>query len=114
MLRRMDMKYLAAGLLLAVAACGPTGAAPAATSGEGVPQEFAEACGKPGSMVMTERTRVVIKHADCDLTGVVIANQGGGATVPGRGEGVAGASSSGTVTIHVDGATGDVTFTAGP
>lgn len=112
MLRPMRMRCLAAGFLLALAACGsqPTDFP---TSGT-VPDEFAEACGKPGSEVTTARSRVVVKHVDCDLTGVVINNGSGGAAVPGRGEGVSGASSSGSVTIQVDGSTGDVTFTAGP
>lgn len=75
----------------------------------GVPEEFEAACGKPGSRVVTERLEVTIKHSDCDLTGVIIVNQGRGLTVPEPGFG-SGASSG--VTIEVDEDTRDVTFTA--
>ena len=73
-----------------------------------VPEEFRAACGKPGSEVSTERLRVVINRADCDLTGVVIRNQGREVTVPEPGGGVG--NSSG-VDVEVDEA-GVMTFTA--
>jgi hypothetical protein len=115
MMRLMRMWQLSLVGVLSLAACGGDGSRLAADEAKvtSVPEEFHDACGKPGSEVMTERSRVVVKHADCDLTGVIIGNRGGGATVPERGGGVAGSSSSGTVTIRMDSSTGDVTFTAG-
>lgn len=74
---------------------------------DGVPDEFRAACGRPGAEVNTERLRVVIQRADCDLTGVVIRNQGRGVTVPELG----GVSSSSGVDVVVD-KEGVVTFTA--
>jgi hypothetical protein len=78
-----------------------------------VREEFREACGKPGAEVLTERSKVVVKHADCDLTGVLIKANGGGAAVPARSEGVVEGSQGGTANIEVDETTGNVTFTAG-
>ena len=101
---------VAAGLLLlngcAVedTASAPT---PAASPASTVPAEFRAACGKPGSEVVTARLSVVITHRDCDLTGVVIVNQGRGVTVPPSG----GVSAPG-ITVDVAGSTRDVTFTA--
>ena len=73
-----------------------------------VPAEFRPACGKPGVEVVTERLRVVISHRECDLTGVVIVNQGRGVTVPSEG----GVGNSTGVTVQVETSTRDVTFTA--
>jgi hypothetical protein len=110
-------------LVLPLAACGGDGreatlatattpteaASPAASPRPGVPPEFWAACDNPGAEVVTESLRVTIRHADCDLTGVVITNQGRSATVPEPGIGV---GNRGGVNIGVDKATGDVTFTA--
>jgi len=74
-----------------------------------VPEEFRAACGKPGAEVFTEQLRVVVKHSECDLTGVTIFHKGRSAAVPEPGIGVG--SSSG-VSVEVDEETGDVTFTA--
>lgn len=108
----MRMRWLAAGVLLTLTACGGQSSSPAIP--DSVPEEFRQACGKPGSTVATERTSVTVRHADCDLTGVTIANEAGGATVPRRGEGVVGAGVAGTVTVRTDEATGDVTFQTAP
>lgn len=113
MLRLMRMRQFAVICLLALSACGNANDQVATDERNNVPEEFREACGNPGAEVLTERSQVVVKHADCDLTGVVIKTKGGGATVPARGEGVVGASQGGTVNIQVDQTTGDVTFTAG-
>jgi hypothetical protein len=107
------MRQFAVICLLALSACGSVDAQVATDERNNVPEEFREACGKPGAEVLTERAQVVVKHADCDLTGVVIKNQSGGVTVPARGVGAAGSGEGGTITIEVDRATGDVTFTAG-
>lgn len=87
-------------VLLAVAGCDVSGSASAPPSGaetrataapEGpgaVPAEFAAACGKPGSRVLTGSS-VTVTRADCDLTGVSISSPGkGGAVVPQPGRGV--------------------------
>ncbi len=123
-MRLMRMRRLALTLvLLPLAACGgdgrestlaigPTASdapSPAASPRPGVPPEFWPACDNPGAEVVTDSLKVTIRHADCDLTGVVISNQGRGATVPEPGTGV---SNSGGVNITVDKATRDVTFTA--
>lgn len=112
MLLLMRMRWLALGVLVTLAACGDQSRRSAIPAS--VPEEFRQACGNPGSTVTTERSAVVVRHADCDLTGVTIRNGSGGATVPKRGEGVAGSGSNGTVTVQVDGVTGDVTFRASP
>jgi hypothetical protein len=56
--------------VLALAACGGGDVRLAAdqATADRVPAEFRAACGKPGSEVMTERSNVVVKRADCDLT----------------------------------------------
>ena len=106
----MRMRQLAVVGLLALSACGNTDRAQLATDESrqsSVPEEFREACGKPGSTVTTERSAVTVKHADCDLTGVTISRNGwGGASVPAIGEGV-GSSSGLSITRS---ANGDVSF----
>ena len=114
MLRPMRMRQFAVVCLAALPACGNSIGQLATDESGSVPAEFREACGKPGAEVVTGRSRVVVKHADCDLTGVVIKNQSGRVTLPARGVGAVGSSEGGTVTIEVDQATGDVTFTARP
>ena len=109
MLRPMRMRQFAVVCLLALSACGSSTGQLATDEGERVPEEFREACGKPGSRVVTDRLEVRIKHRDCDLTGVTIENQGRALTVPEPGFGSA--DSTG-VTIEVDKTTRDVTFTA--
>lgn len=79
------------------------------SSADSVPAEFKAACGRPGAEVITHRLHVVIKHAECDLAGVVIINQGRGVTVPMDPGGVG--SSSG-VSVQVARGTEDVSFTA--
>lgn len=65
-----------------------------------IPQEFAAACGHPGSHVRVRKVPVTIRHADCDLTGVVITYRAyGGATVPSDGTSV-GTSSGFSLAIH--------------
>lgn len=90
------------GSLLIVSGC----AAPA-THPSSVPSEFRPACGKPGTEVVTKALRVVIQRRECDLTGVVIINQGRGVTVPASG----GLNNSMGVNVEVA-QSGDVTFTA--
>jgi hypothetical protein len=121
-MRLMRMRRTALVLvLLPLVACGGGGTSTLSAAQESgspsavaspassVPPEFRPACGNPGAKVVTDRLRVTIRHADCDLTGVVISNQGRGVTVPEPGFGVGG---SGGVDIAVDEDTGDVTFTA--
>ena len=73
-----------------------------------VPPEFRPACGRPGAEVVVGEVPVTVKHADCDLTGVVISYpRRGGATVPAEG-GVSVSTSSG-FTLIVDADTLDVT-----
>ena len=81
---------------------------PSPSYADDVPEEFRAACGRPGSEVSTERLRVVIRRADCDLTGVTISSQGRSVEVPEPGGGVG--NSSG-VYVEVDEA-GVMTFTA--
>ena len=49
-----------------------------------VPAEFARACGHPGSTVIVIKVPVVVRHKDCDLTGVIIriGADGAGSVVP--------------------------------
>lgn len=129
-MKGLPLLALAFGLLPVALACGgssavspgaaqaatsrpslPGGVVPSATSSSGlrVPEEFLAACGKPGATVRTERRKVTVRHADCDLTGVVINGLAGGTTVPKPGVGVG--SSSG-VSISVDEVTGDTTFSS--
>ncbi|MCW2615275.1 MAG: hypothetical protein JWN08_2269 [Frankiales bacterium] len=84
------------------------GASPQTSSA--VPPEFAPACGAPGRRVVTDLELVLVRHADCDLTGVTIVSQGRGALVPPPG-GLGLADSAG-VRIWVDPDTLDVTITA--
>jgi hypothetical protein len=56
---------------------------------------------------VTKELRVVINRRDCDLTDVVIVNQGRGVTVPASG----GVNNSLGVSVDV-GQSGDMTFTA--
>lgn len=109
MLRPMPMRKFAVVCLLALSACGDSTGRLATDDGERVPEEFRQACGKPGSRVVTERLDVRIRHSDCDLTGVTIENQGRALPVPEPG---VGAGDSTGVTIEVDRTTRDVTFTA--
>jgi hypothetical protein len=81
---------------LAAAACGTSQASPRAA----VPPEFRPACGHPGAHVPVREVPVTVRHAGCDLTGVVITYRNyGGATVPSSGGG-AGTSSGFTLTVH--------------
>jgi hypothetical protein len=75
-----------------------------------VPPEFRTACGRPGSDVTVRQVPVTVRHALCDLTGVILSYPGrGGAVVPDSpGSGVA--NSSG-FQVHVDAHTQDVTVT---
>jgi hypothetical protein len=75
-----------------------------------VPREFRTACGRPGSDVTVRQVPVTVRHALCDLTGVILSYPGrGGAVVPDSpGSGVV--SSSG-FQVHVDADTQDVTVT---
>jgi hypothetical protein len=92
--------------VVATAACGT--ARP--SSRPVTPPEFAAACGHPGAHVRVRKVPVTIRHADCDLTGVLITYRGyGGATVP-SGNTSVGTSSGFTLTIHPS--TLDVTVNA--
>lgn len=77
-----------------VAAPSPS-ASPSAS--DGVPPEFRAACGKPGSTVVTEQLKVVIKGRECHLTGVTIVDQGRSIEVPKPG---LGSSNSSGVTVE--------------
>jgi hypothetical protein len=89
-------------------AAASASAAASPGNADDVPEEFRAACGNPGSKVSTERLRVVIRRADCDLTGVTISSQGRSVEVPEPGGGVG--NSSG-VYVEVDEA-GVMTFRA--
>src|SRR5215467_8026816 len=91
---------------LALAACG----ASRPSSPAAIPPEFRAACGHPGAHVRVRKVPVTVRHADCNLTGVVITYQRyGGAVVPGDGTSV-GTSSGFTLTVHPG--TLDVTINA--
>jgi hypothetical protein len=93
-------------LAVPIAACGslPPDTRPA------VPPEFRAACGHPGAHVTVRKVPVTIRHAGCDLTGVVISYPHyGGATVP-RGSGGIGTSSGFSLVVHPG--TLDVTVSA--
>jgi hypothetical protein len=90
---------------LIIVACGGF----MADSPAAVPPVFQHACGHPGAEVVVQEVPVTVKHADCDLTGVVISYPGrGGATVPADGASV-GNSSGLSLTVHPG--TLDVTVT---
>ena len=94
-----------AGVALVIVACG--GVMPGHQTA--VPPEFEHACGRPGAEVVVRSVPVTVKHADCDLTGVVVSYPGhGGATVPDRGVTVA---NSMGLTLAVRPDTLDVTVT---
>ena len=79
-----------------------------------VPPEFRTACGRPGSGVTVRQVPVTVRHALCDLTGVILSYPGrGGAVVPDSpGSGVA---NSQGFQVQVDAHTQDVTVTvSGP
>ena len=111
-MRTRSILVTSAAAIFGVVACGSS--QHAATSP--VPSEFLSACGHPGAPVTVTRLPVTVRHADCDLTGVVIRYGETGVTVPDRGM-EAGAiaddfTSGGTaVFARVDANTGDVTIT---
>lgn len=109
----MRAPLLLLGLLLAGcdAASTSRAAGPSPTA-DPVPAEFRAACGHPGAEVHTALLHVVIQHADCDLSGVVIVNQGRGVTVPDVGSDVGGTGSGAGVTVSRDAKTLAVTFDA--
>jgi hypothetical protein len=80
----------------AIAGCRGSPPRPSAA----IPPEFRAACGHPGAQVTVRKVPVTVRHADCDLTGVVISYPGyGGATVP-HGSGSIGTSSGFTLEVH--------------
>ena len=82
--------------VVATAACGTARPSPRPLT----PPAFAAACGHPGAHVRVRKVPVTIRHADCDLTGVLITYRGyGGAIVP-SGSTSVGTSSGFTLTIH--------------
>ena len=93
-------------IAVAITACGVS----RPSSRLAAPPEFRAACGHPGAHVKVRKVPVTVRHADCNLTGVVIIYRGyGGATVPGDGTSV-GTSSGFTLTVHPG--TLDVTINA--
>jgi hypothetical protein len=75
-----------------------------------VPPEFRTACGRPGSGVTVRQVPVTVRHALCDLTGVILSYPGrGGATVPDFPGG--GVANSMGFQVQVDAHTRDVTVT---
>jgi hypothetical protein len=93
-------------MAVAIAACGTS----QPSSRTAIPPEFKAACGHPGAHVRVRNVPVTVRHASCDLTGVVITYRGyGGATVPRDGTSV-GTSSGFTLTVHPG--TLDVTINA--
>ena len=84
--------------VMAVPIAGCSGLPPGTRSA--VPPEFRAACGHPGAHVTVRKVPVTIRHADCDLTDVVISYpRYGGATVL-RGSGGIGTSSGFTLVVH--------------
>ena len=93
-------------IAVAIAACSTS----RPSSRTAIPPEFRAACGHPGAHVRVRKVPVTVRHADCNLTGVVITYRGyGGAAVPGDGTSV-GTSSGFTLTVHPG--TLDVTINA--
>jgi hypothetical protein len=91
---------------VAIAACGTS----RPSSRTAVPPEFRAACGHPGAHVSVRKVPVTVRHADCNLTGVVITyRRYGGAAVPSDGTSV-GTSSGFTLAVHPG--TLDVTINA--
>jgi hypothetical protein len=86
-----------------------------------VPAEVLPGCGHPGGTIVIHQSPITIRHADCDLTGVIIDVGGVGAVVPsagwvaGDGDYAAGSKPSGAteINISVDPTTRDVTITSG-
>jgi hypothetical protein len=88
---------------------------------QSVPSEFATACGKPGTSIVVRKVPVIVRHRDCDLTGVTISlrDDGTGISVPepgeeGRGQPdvEAGYPQPAGLDIAVDAKTGDVTVSS--
>lgn len=133
MLAHMNMRLFTLPLLLVLAACGgqvstakpeslvtpsPTATASSvATPRPGVPSEFTQACGRPGSRVEVQSVPVTVRHADCDLSGVSLSYEGVGAVVPKPGGGVGSFGDAGeggtsrSAIVTRDKMTKDVTFT---
>ncbi|MBE7163405.1 MAG: hypothetical protein INR72_19365 [Williamsia herbipolensis] len=118
---------LAVGIPLATSSGGgtpsvshPTGPSPSVVHSPSpaaghVPPAFRPACGHPGTHVVIHTHHVTVRHAACDLTGVVVSYRNvrkhysvPGARVPGHPGGV-GNSGGFTVTVAKD--TLDVTIT---
>lgn len=75
-----------------------------------VPPEFRPACGHPGAHVEVTKVPVTVRHAVCDLTGVLITYKDyGGAYVSIKGGSI---SNSSGFTLTVDPRTEDVTIDA--
>ena len=83
---RMQAAITALTLMaVAVAACGTL----RPSSRRAIPSELKAACGHPGTHVRVHKVPTTVRHADCNLTGVVISyRRYSGATVPGDGTSV--------------------------
>jgi hypothetical protein len=100
------------GAALLLAGCGTSGGTEALTAPP--PPEFAAACGHPGTVVVVKQLPVVVPHATCDLTGVVVRHAGVGVTVPRSGDARVDAQgpAAATLVASVAARTGDVTIHA--
>ena len=96
--RRSFALLVMAGACALLTSCGDSTGAPQSAA---VPAEVQPACGRPGTVVKLVEVPVTIKHADCDLTGVVLEHGGAGVTVP----------TSGNVTAQTDGRKGSSSLT---
>ena len=128
MRQALPIAALLPGLLLS--ACGgrasalasdPASPSPSTTESRVVPREFQEACGRPGTTVQLEADQGTVRHADCDLTGVILSREALGVTVPDRGTAASGSGSCapgatgfcGSVTVETN-SQGDVSWSVRP
>lgn len=106
-------------VLAVVAACSIVVLAGCASSSENVqrgrrrstvPVEFRHACGHAHSRVKVRHVPVLVRHADCDLTGVLITYRNYGGAYVSDNPGTVGMSSG--LTISVARGTRDVSISA--
>lgn len=106
-MKRTGILTLVVGLAsVTIASCSSTSGH---TARSHVPREFRAACGHPGSHVQVKHVPVVVRHADCDLTGVVVSYRNYGGAVVSDADSV---TLSTGMTVSVAPGTSDVRITA--
>jgi hypothetical protein len=95
---RANLLTLLAAVAIA-AGCGSGSTTSPVHSHPAVPAEFLPACGHPGASVHVLHVPVTVRHADCDLTGVIVSYQRHGGAVVGSKPGGVGNSQGFTVAV---------------